>query len=77
MGDSRISDRILEAKECHHQGGNQMFMLTEIGEIREKKYCLQASRPGEPVRMPLCHGKGGNQKWTYDESVSNSIPIKT
>lgn len=70
MGDSRIISRNLEAKTCHHLGGNQIFMLTQAGEIREKKYCLDATVPGKPVKMLNCHGKGGNQFWTYDENVS-------
>ncbi|XP_031622984.1 polypeptide N-acetylgalactosaminyltransferase 13-like [Contarinia nasturtii] len=70
MGDSRVLNRKLEVKVCHHQGGNQVFMITEKGEIREKKFCLDATMPGEPVKMLGCHGEGGNQRWTYDESAN-------
>lgn len=52
-------------------GGNQVFMLTAKNEIREKKYCLDATIPGMPVKMLDCHGESGNQKWTYDEDVSD------
>lgn len=76
MGDSRVHDRKLEAKRCHHLGGNQIFMLTNNNEIREKKFCLDASLPGKPVKMLECHGEGGNQKWTYDESVSCTGQIR-
>lgn len=70
MGDSSISNRILEAQACHHQGGNQIFMMTGANEIRENKFCLDATVPGEPVRMLYCNGSGGNQKWIYDQNVS-------
>lgn len=70
MGDSRVLDRSLEAGQCHHQGGNQVFMLTGDNEIREKKFCLDATVPGQPVKMLDCHGEGGNQRWIYDENVS-------
>lgn len=70
MGDSRVLDRSLEAGQCHHQGGNQVFMLTGDNEIREKKFCLDATVPGQPVKMLDCHGGGGNQWWSYDEDVS-------
>lgn len=70
MGDSRVLNRNLEGKQCHNQGGNQVFMLTGENEIREKKFCLDATLPGEPVKMLDCHGEGGNQKWTYNENVS-------
>lgn len=70
MGDSRMLDRNLEAGRCHHQGGNQVFMLTGTDEIREKKFCLDATVPGEPVKLLYCHGEGGNQRWIYDENVS-------
>lgn len=73
MGDSRVHNRKLEVKMCHHQGGNQVFMITDSGEIREKKFCLDATKPGEPVMMLLCHGEGGNQNWTYDESVRDTF----
>lgn len=55
----------------NYLGGNQVFMLTANNEIREKKYCLDATIPGMPVKMLDCHGEGGNQKWTYDEDVSD------
>lgn len=72
MGNSRDKNRKLEAHACHHQGGNQIFILNNsTGEIREKKYCLDATKPGEPVKMLDCHGERGNQFWVYDENVSN------
>lgn len=70
MGDSRIHDRNLEVKKCHHLGGNQIFMLTGNDEIREKKYCLDATAIGMPVKLLDCHGLGGNQKWTYNADVN-------
>lgn len=70
MGDSRVLNRNLEAQPCHSQGGNQIFMITGANEIREKKFCLDATEPGKPVKMMYCHGSGGNQKWTYDQNVS-------
>lgn len=73
MGPSRVENRELKVMKCHKQGGNQMFMLTENNEVREKKYCLDATRPGKPVKMLNCHGEGGNQRWVYDEDVSHLI----
>lgn len=70
LGDSRILNRNLEVRECHHLGGNQVFMLTGKNEIREKKFCLDATVPGMPVKLLDCHGQGGNQYWTYDEDVN-------
>lgn len=69
MGDSRVHNRKLEIKPCHRQGGNQIFMITDKGEIREKKFCLDATKPGQPVTMIGCHGERGNQFWTYDSVV--------
>ena len=73
MGDSRVLNRKLELQKCHHQGGNQVFMITEAGEIREKKFCLDATKPGEPVLMLHCHGEGGNQFWNYDNTVCDYV----
>lgn len=70
MGDSRRLDRNLEVRECHYEGGNQVFMLTGDNEIREKKFCLDATIPGEPVKLLYCNGLGANQKWIYDEKVT-------
>lgn len=105
LGDSRILNRNLEVRECHHLGiphtgmfvlffsllnqnkkimfylhfvftilchlgGNQVFMLTGKNEIREKKFCADATVPGMPVKLLDCHGEGGNQYWTYDEDVN-------
>ncbi|XP_055295467.1 polypeptide N-acetylgalactosaminyltransferase 13-like [Sitodiplosis mosellana] len=70
MGDSRVLNRKLELKTCHHQGGNQVFMITDKGEIREKKFCLDATKPDEPVMMLECHGEGGNQFWSFDNMTN-------
>lgn len=76
MGDSRVYNRNLEAQVCHNQGGNQIFMITGSNEIREKKFCIDATVVGQPVNMLYCHGMGGNQKWTYNENVSeNNLQI--
>lgn len=65
----KVENRTLEAKECHNAGGNQIFMITENNEIREKKFCVDATKPGELVKLIKCHGLQGNQKWIYDEKV--------
>lgn len=73
MGDSRDIEQSIEIELCHGQGGNQMFMLVlDTGEIREKKYCWDATGPGEPVNLFDCHGKGGSQFWKYDDDVSTA-----
>lgn len=72
MGDSRAEMRNLKANKCHDERGNQLFILTDDGEIREKKFCLDATEPGSPVKIIDCHGYGGNQYWVYDESVRDS-----
>lgn len=69
MGDSRVRARSLEAKSCHRLGGNQLFMYTDKGEIREKKYCLDSTKPGAPVKLLDCHRLGGNQFWSYRPMV--------
>lgn len=71
MGDSKDKNRSLEIDLCHDEGGNQIFMLVEgTGEIREQKYCWDATKPGEPVKMLDCHGQRGSQYWYLDEKVS-------
>lgn len=71
MGHSREKNRSLEAELCHDEGGNQIFMLvTDTGEIREQKFCWDATSPGEPVKFLDCHGHRGNQYWQYDEKVN-------
>lgn len=56
-------------------GGNQIFLFSETYEIREKKYCLDATLPGVPVTLLDCHKEQGNQKWIYDPEVSENVPF--
>lgn len=69
LSESRIHNRNLEIKPCHNERGNQLFLLTDDEQIREKKYCLDATQPGEPIKLYDCHFLGGNQRWVYDEDV--------
>lgn len=69
MGPSRKPNRSVEIQKCHRAGGNQIFMITERGEIQEKKFCMDATKPGAPVKLLSCHGEGGNQIWFYDSEV--------
>ncbi|XP_031629086.1 polypeptide N-acetylgalactosaminyltransferase 13-like [Contarinia nasturtii] len=68
-GGSTESTRKFQVKKCHFLGGNQLFMFTEKGEIREKKLCMDATVPGAPVTAWPCHGQRGNQFFYYDEST--------
>ena len=50
----------------------QEFGFTDLGELQfEEDLCLDVSsqRPGAHVQILNCHGLGGNQKWTYDNTV--------
>ena len=54
-------------------GTSQEFGFTDLGELQfEEDLCLDVSsqRPGAHVQILNCHGLGGNQKWTYNNSVS-------
>lgn len=56
--------------QCHDSGGNQAFMFTKADEIRAKKFCLDATQPGESATLYVCHNQKGNQYWQYDSDVS-------
>jgi len=49
---------------CHGQGGNQIWSLTDKGEIRNDDLCLDSANKG-PIKMIKCHGQEGNQYWHY------------
>lgn len=48
---------------CHNQGGNQHWMLSEKGEIRQHEVCMDYS--GEEILLLPCHGDKGNQFWKF------------
>lgn len=54
--------------KCHHQGGNQVFMLTEKNEIRSDGLCLDGTKVDEAVSFWPCHGEEGNQVFDYNEA---------
>ncbi|CAF4018332.1 unnamed protein product, partial [Adineta steineri] len=58
---------------CHSQGGNQLFLLSELGEIRRDDGCLDypggindANKDDKVIVYP-CHGLKENQLWQYKE----------
>lgn len=69
-GLSRHDNRTVFIRDCHNAGADQIFLLGGNNEIREKKFCLDATYPGVPVTLLHCHKMQGNQKWIYDPEVS-------
>ncbi|XP_071812877.1 polypeptide N-acetylgalactosaminyltransferase 1-like [Apostichopus japonicus] len=53
---------------CHGQGGNQIWALTSLNELRHDEACLDVARGG-PVMMLSCHQQGGNQQWMYSDKT--------
>lgn len=44
-----------------------IFFETDKGEIRHDEVCMDWSgNKDQSVILTNCHGRGGNQKWTYD-----------
>ncbi|XP_065368725.1 putative polypeptide N-acetylgalactosaminyltransferase 9 [Calliphora vicina] len=59
--------------ECHNQGGNQLWMLTDLGEIRKEEFCLTANGT-EPVLKSCFYGKEKSH-WLFN-NVTNVISNK-
>lgn len=55
--------------ECHHTGGNQVFLLTKGHEIRADELCADAVDTHSTVQLWNCHEMMGNQKWVYNNEV--------
>ncbi|ELU01679.1 hypothetical protein CAPTEDRAFT_140956 [Capitella teleta] len=53
---------------CHGQGGNQMWMLSQNGEIRKDKGCLDYN--DGKLRIYPCHSSKGPQDWKYNDDNS-------
>ena len=52
----------------------QDFGFTDIGELQfEDDLCLDVSKKtrGGHIQIFVCHGLGGNQKWEYNNQVTN------
>ncbi|KAM8830078.1 polypeptide N-acetylgalactosaminyltransferase 6 [Synchiropus picturatus] len=61
---------------CHNMGGNQYFEYSTQNELRHnigKQLCLEATPPGEKVKIELCQRKGRgtsvalSQEWLFTE----------
>ena len=50
---------------CHRLGGNQVFAITQSGQIRADDNCLDAAGVRSEVRLVKCHGRRGNQAWSH------------
>lgn len=58
---------------CNEIIDNQIFVLTDLGEIRNHDLCMDADKPNGKVKTFKCHQMGGNQKWKYNADVSSVI----
>lgn len=47
----------------------QVFAYTKRQQIMSDDNCLDVASQGGPVNLIRCHGMGGNQAWSYDETV--------
>lgn len=54
---------------CHETIDNQVFVLTDLGEIRNHDLCMDTNTADGKVITYKCHRMGGNQKWVYDPKV--------
>lgn len=68
---ARDATKSILAFPCHNSGGNQMFYLTEDGEIRRDEFCLDYS--GKGLMIYGCHGMKGNQEWEYNHNKSQIL----
>lgn len=55
---------------CHETIDNQVFVLTDLGELRNHDLCMDADSYYGKVKTLKCHKNGGNQKWEYNVDVS-------
>lgn len=60
---------MVNLRPCHGQGGNQLFILSNLGEIRVYNKCIDVTTDNTAVELNSCHGKQGNQHWIYSEVV--------
>lgn len=56
-------EKSLSIWPCHGQGGNQLWMLSAGGEIRNDDNCFDFA--GVNVVLLPCHGHKGNQEWVF------------
>ncbi|ESN92613.1 hypothetical protein HELRODRAFT_108015 [Helobdella robusta] len=59
-------DKLLSVWPCHGQGGNQFWMYSNLGEIRNDDECFDYA--GTQVVLYPCHGNKGNQEWVFDKN---------
>lgn len=55
---------------CHETIDNQVFVFTDLGELRSHDLCLDAPTSEGAVKTFKCHKMRGNQRWEYDPEVS-------
>lgn len=70
---SRSHDKPVGTHQCHHSGGTQIFVRTQLEEILHDELCLDGESLDKPVGLFKCHGQQGNQKWMYNETVRIEI----
>ena len=55
---------------CHNQGGNQHWLMSDIGEIRRDETCVDYTGTGS-VFTNVCDVNIGTQIWIYEKVRNN------
>lgn len=67
--DTMGTKKTAETQPCHYQGGNQLWILTNLNEIKNDDDCIDGIAMNTALTLQKCHQQGGNQRWVYDDKV--------
>lgn len=56
-------------QDCHGSGGAQLFLLSNINELKSGGKCIDAPSKNSAVIFIECHRSHGNQDWLYNQTV--------
>lgn len=67
--DTMGGKKSVELQQCHHMGGNQLWIFTNLNEIQNDDKCIDGIAMNSAVTLQKCHGQRGNQQWVYNDEV--------
>lgn len=64
-----LLSKTVNMQHCHGLGGKQLFIVSNLNQIRNGDICINGPAENSAVILSKCHGRYGNEHWVFNQTV--------